>query len=269
MKRVWMLVVLPVTVAIAVVAGARWLTGSAFLPDFYRAELAVVEFIGLVGCMAAAHRFGRGDYLRRAWILIGLCFLLILIGDLTLTTGVFSDRSWTQLANGILTVVANASTIVGTWMLAHAFRAAGIELPGSRASRVAVHLLALALALGAAGPPAAIELRALLQGQISHLTSLASCIGDIIAFSLIAPMLLTALALRGGLLSWPFALLTAGLVSWLCFDATFTLAPLAGRSDAEVKLMLEFFRALACTFSGAAGFAQRLAANGVGGASGR
>jgi hypothetical protein len=181
---------------------------------------------------------------------------------------VLSDRSWTALANGILTVVANASTVVGMWMLAHAFRAAGIELPGSRASRVAVQLLALALALGAAGPPAAIELRALLHGQVSHLANLASCIGDIIAFSLIAPMLMTALALRGGLLSWPFALLTASLVSWLCFDATFTLAPLTGRSDADVKLMLEFFRALACTFGGAAGYAQRLVANAVGETSG-
>ena len=171
---------------------------------------------------------------------------------------------WTALANGILTVVANASTVVGMWMLAHAFRAAGIELPGSRASRVAVQLFALALALGAAGPPAFIELRALLHGQVSHLANLASCIGDIVAFSLIAPMLMTAVALRGGLLSWPFALLTASLVSWLCFDATFTLAPLTGRSDADVKLMLEFFRALACTFGGGAGYAQRLVADAVG-----
>ena len=264
MKRPWLLVVLPLTVGIAVVVGVLLLTGSPFLPDFFRAELALVEFTGLVGCLAAASRFERGDYLRRAWMLIGLCFLLIMIGDLTLTTGVFSDRPWTALANGILTVVANASTVVGTWLMARALRVAGIELPGSRASRVAVRLLALALALGAAGPAGFIELRALLQGQISHLTNLASCLGDIIAFSLIAPMLLTAVALRGGLLSWPFGLLTAGLVSWLCFDATFTLAPLAGRSDADVKLALEFFRALACTFGGAAGIAQRLAADAVG-----
>lgn len=266
MKRLWPLVVLPVTMAVAVLVGGLLLAGSAFLPDFYRAELAIVELSGLVGCLAGASRFARGDYQRRAWMLIGLCFLLIMIGDLTLTTGVFSDRPWTSLANGILTIAANTATIAGTWMLAHAWRVAGIELPGSRTGRVTVGFLSLALALAAAGPPAFIELRTLFQGDVAHLTNVASCLGDIIAFSLIAPMLLTAVALRGGLLCWPFALLTAALVSWLCFDATVTLAPMAGYSDEHVKLMLEFFRALACTFSGAAGFAQRLAANAVGAA---
>jgi hypothetical protein len=264
MKRLWPLAVLPVTAAVAVVVGGLLLAGSAFLPDFYRAELAMVEFTAFIGAVAAASRFARGDYQRRAWTLIGVCSLLILIGDLTLTTGVFSNRPWTPLANGVLTVAANTAAIVGTWMLAHAWRVAGIELPGSRASRVTVGLLALALALAAAGPPAFIELRGLFQGGVSHLANVASCLGDIVSFSLIAPMLLTAVALRGGLLCWPFALLTAALVSWLCVDATITLAPMAGYSDADVKLMLEFFRALACTFGGAAGFAQRLAANAVG-----
>ena len=261
MRRTWLLVALPVAVAIGVVVGALALSGSIFLPDFYRAELALVELTGLVGSLAAAGRFACRDYLRRAWMLIGGSSLLLLVGDLTLTTGVFSDRPWTPLANGILTVVANVSPIVGTWMLAHAWRVAGIELPGSVKGRAAVRLLAIGLALAAAGTPAVIELRGLLDGDVSHLTSLSSCVGDIVTFSMIAPMLLTAVALRGGLLAWPFALLTASLVSWLCFDATFALAPLAGASAADAKIVLEAFRALAFTFGGAAGFAQVLVAN--------
>jgi hypothetical protein len=250
-------------VAVAVLSGALALAGSALLSDFYRAELAVVELAGLAGGLAAAGRFAPGDYQRRAWILIASCPLLLLLGDLTLTTGVFSDRPWTPLANGILTVVANVGPVAGTWILARAWRVAGLELPGSEAGRVAARALVIALALAATGAPTLIELRALLAGDGSHLTNLASSVGDMITFSMIAPLFLTAVALRGGLLAWPFALLTASLFAWLGFDATITLAPLTGASDADVKVVLEVFRALAFTSGGAAGLAQRWAANAV------
>jgi hypothetical protein len=263
MRFRWLLVAVPVTAAIAIAVGALALAGSEGLPGFYRAELALVELIGVIGSFAAAGRFERADYLRRAWTALGLCSLLLLFGHLTLTSGPFSDRPWAPLANGILTVVANLGPIVGTWMLAHAWRVAGIDLPGSVTSRFALRGLFLALALAAAGVPAVIELRGLLDGNIGHLENLASCIGDIVTFAMIAPMLLTAIALRGGLLAWPFALLTASLMSWLLSDALFSLAPLLGASDAHVKVVLELLRALAFTLGGAAGFAQRLVANAV------
>jgi hypothetical protein len=263
MRFRWLLVVLPVSAAIAVAVGALALAGSEYLPEFYYVELALVELTGVIGSFAAASRFARADYLRRAWTALGLCSLLLLIGHLTLTSGPFSDQSWAPLANGILTVVANAGPIVGTWMLAHAWRVAGLDLPGSVTSRFALRGLFLALALAAAGAPTVIELRGLLDGHIGHLENLASCVGDIITFSMIAPMLLTAIALRGGHLAWPFALLTASLMSWLCSDALFSLAPLLGASEAHVKVVLELLRALAFTLGGAAGFAQRLVANAI------
>jgi hypothetical protein len=257
--RVWPFVAAPGAAAAVVLTGALFLAGSPSLKGFYRFELAAVEAAGFIGCLAAATRFRRGDYLRGAWTLLAACFLLIFLGDLTLTDGLFSGYAWTGLANGILTILANLAQIGGTWMLAHAWRVAGIELPGSRRNRVLMALAALALALAAAGPPALVSLRLVLKGDASYLVSLSSCIGDIVAFALIAPMLLTALALRGGILCWPFALLSASLVSWLCFDAALTLAPVAGWPDADLKLIYECFRALACTLGGAAGYSQRMA----------
>jgi len=207
----------------------------------------------------AALQFEAGHFLRRAWLLLGACYALICVGDLTLTTGPFSQYPWTALANGILTIVANLSAITGAWILARAWRVAGLTLPGSRRTQVAVYVTAFALAVLAAGTPLPSYVREMSRGEITeNLMWTASSIGDIVSFSLIAPMLLTALALRGGALSWPWAFLTASLVSWLGVDAVVYFGPEIHLSDASAKLALEIFRGMACTSAMSAGFALRL-----------
>ena len=224
----------------------------------YRAELAIVEGLGFWGCLAAALIFESGDYLRRAWLLEMSCYGLIFVGDLTLTTGIFSNRPWTALANGVLTLAANAGAMGGTFLLARAGRVAGIEMPGSDAMRRGVKALALAFALLAAGPAAIISLRRVIEGDHGGLMYFASCMGDIFCLVLIAPLLLTTVAMRGGLLAWPWGFMTASGMAWLTFDAVQTLSPIIfGVSAEDARPVLEVARCLACTCAFSAGLAQR------------
>src|SRR5207244_3662885 len=132
-------------------------------------------------------------------------------------------------------------------------------------AQIGVYAAAFALAVLAAGTPLPNYVRQMARGEIGeNLMWTASTVGDIVSFSLIAPMLLTALALRGGALAWPWALLTASLVSWLGVDAVVFFGPAIHLSDAQAKLTLEVFRGLACTFAMSAGFAQRLVSRGGG-----
>jgi hypothetical protein len=224
----------------------------------YRVELAIVEGLGFWGCLAAALIFESGDYMRRAWLLEMSSFGLIFVGDLTLTTGIFSDRSWTPLANGVLTLAANACAMGGTYKLARAARVAGIEMPGSNATRRGVQALAVAFALLAAGPAAVISAQQVLAGDQSGLMYFASCLGDIFCFAMISPLLLTTVAMRGGLLAWPWGFRTASGLAWLTFDAIQTLAPIVFDIAPEnARPVQEIARCLACTLAFSAGLAQR------------
>ena len=238
------------TIALATSSGDR--TG------LYRVELGVVEGLGFWGCLAAALIFESGDYLRRAWLLEMSCFGLIFVGDLTLTTGIFSDKPWTALANGVLTLAANAAAMGGTYKLAHAARVAGIEMPGTESARRGVGALALAFALLSAGPAAVLSARQVIGGDMGGLMYFASCLGDIFCFAMIAPLLLTTIAMRGGLLAWPWGFRTASGLAWLVFDAIQTLAPIVFHiSPEDARPIQEVARCVACTCAFSAGLAQR------------
>jgi hypothetical protein len=86
---------------------------------------------------------------------------------------------------------------------------------------------------------------------------LATSGGDALCFALVAPILVTALALRGGILWWPWVLYTASGLSWMVFDVIN-----AAQSDTRTPTMITLSgsaRALACLLAFAAGIAQRWA----------
>jgi hypothetical protein len=226
--------------------------------ELYRAEIAIAQALGFWGCLAAALIFDKGDYLRRAWGLQMICYGLIFAGDLTLTTGMFSNRPWTALANGILTLTANASAMGGTFFLARTARVAGIQMPGSNVTRRVLSMGALAIALAAAGPAALVSARQVLHGDQGGIMFFASCMGDIFCFAMIAPLLLTTVAMRGGLLAWPWGFMTASGLAWLTYDGVQTLSPiLLGISAEAARPVSEVARCLACTCAFSAGLAQR------------
>ena len=223
---------------------------------FYRVEVATMEAFACLGSLAAALQLQRGDYLRNAWLLFAFSYSLYFVGDLTLTTGPFSDRSWTPIANGVLTIVGNIAAAMSIWKLARASRIAGLEPPWSRPVRIAVQVVAIALALVATGGATVMYTWQVLDGEMGALMYLASCLGDIFCFTLLAPMFLTALTLRGGVLVWTWALLTLSGLTWLGVDGTATLLPSLGVSQQTTRASFEVLRCIANGYLGAAGLYQ-------------
>jgi TRAP-type C4-dicarboxylate transport system permease small subunit len=100
-----------------------------------------------------------------------------------------------------------------------------------------------------------------MDGRTLSLVGLGSDLGDLVGFCFIAPVFLTALALRGGLLAWPWALLTAGFMGWVGYDIVNTVVRvLAGMNQLpfHLRILAEVFRSFACTFTFIAGISQRL-----------
>ena len=143
-------------------------------------------------------------------------------------------------------------------MLASTWKVAGIQLPGSGKAKAVVLGAALILALAFAGPSIVINIPLLMDGNTTSLIWIFSGLGDVIMLFMIAPILLTALALRGGLLGWPWGLLTASVLTWLVFDAVVALLPALHADNYTVMVAMETLRAVACLYVFSSGVAQAL-----------
>nr|MCU0684071.1 hypothetical protein [Polyangiaceae bacterium] len=150
--------------------------------------------------------------MRRAWSLIASCYALLLTRDaiyLGLGEGSYVFGVRYEYVQAVLVTSANSLGLVGSLMLARAWHVAGIELPGRPATRVAAMALLIAVSTGIAGPATLVEARSVVQGNLQSLVGLSSDVGDLLSMCFVAPVFFTALALRGGLLRWPWAFMTA------------------------------------------------------------
>jgi hypothetical protein len=252
-------VAFPLLWAAAFLVGDASLHGTPAYPVFLRAEVELVKALALAGALAAALALEPGDYLRRAWLLIAGCMALLLLRDLTLAPiglEALGARNL-DLVRGGLVVAANLSQVVGTWLLARAGERAGLGVPASRGAQWGVLAAVVALSAAFAGPGVVANARRVMDGDLVALTGAASALGDMLSLCLIAPLLLTALALRGGLIGWTWTLLTASYVSWLLYDGWLVLGPWLGQDPRWARTGSELFRALGCTFGFTAGLAQR------------
>ncbi len=112
------------------------------------------RLIGLAGAVVLALQFDRGDYLRRAWMLwVGSYVVLIDERDRLRQPGPgYAERTPTQaLLSGVLVVIANVALVVGTLMVARAWKAAGLTLTAARSTQIAVIVLSLVVGLVVGG----------------------------------------------------------------------------------------------------------------------
>jgi hypothetical protein len=235
---------------------AGLLAGSA-AGAVMRTENEAGKVLSMLGCFAAALAFERGDYLRRAWVLTGACLLLLLVRDATIIPTVEASVNGRSLepTRWMLIVAANASSVAGSALLARAWSVAGLSTAGRRAWLVVAGVV---VSLAATGWPLVLDLQRLRAGHFEAIPFLASDLGDTISLALVAPVLETALALRGGALLWPWALLTAGGLCWILYDAAWGISGLLHLDGSvRVRLVVEAFRGLACAFIACAGIAQR------------
>jgi hypothetical protein len=222
-------------------------------------EVEMVKVFALAGSLTAASAFDRGDYLRRAWLVYGFCYVFLLLRDLLF--GVWLDHysgGLAQYVEPVLVIMANSCGVIGVWMLSRTSEVAGIALPGSKERQLIARTLGVIVGLAIAGPTIYLEIGHALEGQVLPMVLVVSGIADVISLALIVPVMLTALALRGGLLLWPWGLLTASALSWLLYDFTGLLRHLVHIEPTTATMWREMFRGMACTFVLSTGIAQRM-----------
>lgn len=261
MRYRW-LAVYPLLYAGVFIAVSAGLGEGEALTAFVRGQLLLLRALAIFGCVAAARAFSPGDHLRRAWLWLAAATVIVLVRDLlrlppfSLPPSSAGGAGWVIAGFG---VASNLALLFGVWLLARAWKMAGIPLPGGRAGTVAVTVAAAAVALFVAGP-GALEHGARAGADLASVTLFVSAVVDILSLCLLAPLLLTAIALRGGAVAWPWALVTASIFGWLLYDGS----ALTTFGAPEWFPVPDVFRGLAENYLFAAGVAQRFVVERVG-----
>jgi hypothetical protein len=262
-----LLLLIPLGFAALVVGGTLATSPETRVIALFRPEIMTVKLLAVCGTLMAAASFQRGDPLRRAWAANAGCYLFLFAMDLFFPPPVRQGPAdLSPLHTGVHTVMAtagNASAVVGMLMFARVYRWADITLPGSATARRIGTAIAVAIASIILVPALFADMTQIAGGDYHGLAGLASDLGDFICFCVVVPIMLTAVALRGGLLVWPWAFLTACQLGWLLYDAV-GATHFFDRSTA--RALEELFRTLACTSAMAAGIAQAWAVRGASGA---
>ena len=256
-------------IAIPIVVAVGYLILQAlFVEDhtrrlFFVSEIATMKMLGAAGCFVAASRYRRSEYMGVAWYLIGVDYFLLFSKDLLFGRVVHLPNLDPELAatlRAVFVIIANVTASMGAIMLARVWHVAGIALPGSRRIQYTAMFFGVTIAVGIVGWGTWRDIGHLVHtGDKEAIVAIASNIGDIISFSAIAPILLTAIAMRGGALAWPWALVTLSNVGWLLYDMTWSFERQWALSEHTLRIIAEFFRAQGCAMALTAGLAQRWA----------
>jgi hypothetical protein len=244
------------------------LVGAAVLLVFFLAginligdlEVLVVKLLGFVGVFWALLTFKRGEYLCWAFLSLTVCyFCLLFFAVLSLLPVSWSEN---EIADGLRVVFilgANAFQVIGVLVLARAWNVAGMDFPVAPWKKNLLMVVVVGLSFAVAGPPLVDGVRDMIQGNMGAFevfSVMVSGLGDTISLCLIAPLLLTAWALRGGMLSWTWAFIAASMMAWLCLDAVDVWGPAWGLSAEELNVSRDIFRAMACLFGFSTGLSQ-------------
>ncbi len=230
-----------------------------------RMQSPISEMLWLTGCLVAVSRFGPGEYLRKAWMYFAVAPVAFLISDL-LPFFTYLQPSWKDgvgLVQGLLAVSANLCGVVATVMFSQAWRVAGLILPGTKMIQWIIRILVAVLAFTATAPGLVANFNRVLIGEdlANSLLAVASALGDTICLVLVAPLILTAIALRGGLLSRPWLFFSISFAGWFIFDFSLTLGPMFDWSPEVVTIIFGVAQSLGSGFSFSAGMAQSLVAD--------
>ncbi len=256
-----LLIILPVVLSAAFLIFDLAVFGENTNQSYRRIQIEFVKILWIFGSLAAALKFRKGDYLRTTWLLMAVHMIVIVFRDVISIFflprfSIFSNIfPW---VNGGLITLANLLQVLGVWMLSRAWKVADIKLPGPIWSQWLIGLIAAGLSIAVAGPVVWENFGLLVEGQAQALVGFASALGDMITLCMVAPLFLTALALKGGYLVWPWSFFTASSIVWLFYDATgIFFVSLSGSAERFDFLINEFFRSLACLLGFSAGMAQR------------
>jgi hypothetical protein len=215
----------------------------------------LLALVALAAALAAQAFGWWSEYVGRAWTLFFIEYAL-------LTTREILRRALPEatMAGQICVIAANVAGIGAYVLLARSLSAAGLDSSVSRRRRIAAGTVALAIGIALCYGSIASTLQSLRSGD-PNFGALVSPLADVITFALVAPLLLTAFALRGGQTFWMFALLTAGTIGWMVNQGAGTILDLLGGSENAIRAGRMTGFAMACLLIAGAALTQWLAAN--------
>ncbi len=224
--------------------------------ELFKYDHIVFKLIAAGATLAAALHFSRRDYMFYAWSALVVNYGVLALRDVL---GVLDHIS--TVGRHVCVIVANIFGVVAIMLFARAYRAAGLEYAGSPASRRIGILIGILVALAVSAHPAYTSYQTMRGGNPEGVTYLVSTVGDLLSLSLIVPVLLTALSLRGGRLAWPWTMLVISYVGWLVFDVLASIETAAGVASLKMILARQCMRAVGCLSVAAAALAQRSVAS--------
>ena len=242
-------------------AGGLVAAAGMFFPEssaliYHRAVLIVVALSTAGAALAAARRFAPGDKLYASWLLIA--------GGYALASTRYLFRIWTLVFGGGVTnrplldsmlIAQNVAIALALLLFVRAWYTTGLANPGSRAAQVAMIAAGIAVAVLVGGYP-------LLRGIATantDLVLLVSTAGDMVGIALIVPLLLPAMALRGGLLMDTWASLAASEAGWLLYDIWYASKSEFSLTLGQARGIEEGIRVIAILFAFIAAVSQRRA----------
>jgi hypothetical protein len=225
--------------------------GPAAFWYFTLSRCGLLVLVAVPAGLAARRFHWWRDYLGKAWTLLCAEYLLLLVSELA---GFAPRGAWIVQAALLL---GNLCGIGAFWLLGRALSAAGLGYAGPFARKLAFTVVALAVAVALVHKSLWHEIELLRAGEAQP-GNLVSAIADIATFTLVAPLLLTTLTLRGGHLFWVYLLLSIGAVGWMVNQGAGMIAERLGLGEAAVHGGQMTGYAMACCFLAAAGFAQWL-----------
>jgi hypothetical protein len=223
---------------------------SLFLLRIFLYALAAVA----AGTAAAKFAWWH-EHLGRAWALFSLEFLLLLVNYVLRRAA--PDAA---LALNATLIAANLAQIAAYWLMARVLDAAGIGYLMSMAKRVILTAAALAVAIALCHASLLAQWQALRSGTLQP-GALISVLADVVTFTLIAPLAMSTLALRGGRLSWIFGFLAVSVVGWMINTGATSIAGAFGGGADALRLIRTAGVAVATTFNAAAAATQSFAAH--------
>jgi hypothetical protein len=222
--------------------------------------VAVAKVLGGAGLMAAAVRYGRAEYLFWAWAALAVNLLLLGVAELLFTQRFDFARVASpgrETAWSMVTIVANVFAAVGTLMLARVWRAVGLALPDPSGAKRIVALVGMVVAALLVGYVEIPAWRAMMAGRLDGVVGVVGALADLVCFSVITPLVLRALSLRGGTLAWPWGMIAGCFLAWMVYDVIVELRlPV---SAGVSRSIVDGMRVLACLLGMGAGLAQRWA----------
>jgi hypothetical protein len=262
MRNKGLLVAIPIVTALAYLVVQSFYVEELTRKLFFTTEIATMKLFAAAGCFIAASRYRRREYMAVAWYLIGIDYFLLFVKDILFGKTIHLanlDPDTAATMRVVFVVIGNLGSALGCIMLARVWHVAGIALPGSRQLQRTAMLIGICFAIAIVGWGTWQDIGHLRNGDKEAFVAVASNLGDIVSFSAIAPILLTAIAMRGGALAWPWALVTLSNVGWLLYDMSWSFERQWALSEHTLRIIAEFWRLTACMMAFTAGLAQRWA----------